>query len=157
MGFSASRIRVRHQRRENGQVGKHGVGQRQRLDERNQMNDNKLYNKRAFGLPKMELPNGTMSLTYSGHARTAAARPERFGYAENIDLPRAINLNDCEVVEAEMAKGTPVPEKIVVRYPYSDNMDLVMPMYMDGFVKTVWLNDRYDQHRTLDKRRYARP
>ena len=80
----------------------------------------------------MELPNGTMRLTYSGHARTAAARPERFGYAENIDLPRAIDLKDCEVVEAEMAKGNPVPEKIVVRYPYSDNMDLVMPMYMDS-------------------------
>ena len=121
------------------------------------MSDNKLYNKRAFGLPKMELPNGTIGLTYSGHARTAAARPERFGYDENISLPRAINLKDCEVVEVEMQKGNPVPEKIVVRYPYTDSMDLVMPMYLDGFVKTVWLNDRYDQHHTLDKRRYARP
>jgi hypothetical protein len=122
-----------------------------------QMNENKLYNKGAFGLPKMVLPNGAVVLTYSGHARTAAMQPDRFGIGEKINLPKSIDMQDCEVVEAEMQKGKLTPEKIVVRYPYSDSLDLVMPMHLDGFVRTVWLNDKNDKHHTLNKSRYARP
>ena len=47
--------------------------------------------------------------------------------------------------------------KWVVRFVWSLTHDAVLAITPGGFVKTAWLNNCNDTHKTLDTRRYTRP
>lgn len=77
-------------------------------------------------------------------------RAELFGSAD---------FEASDVVEISVEQGRAV--KAVVRFPYSDSMDLCMvlnrPVAGKAFVRTVWFNEVNDKHNTLRLGRFARP
>lgn len=108
---------------------------------------------RDIGFPSnLQRPTGRLRLRYGGHAREAA-QTDRYGI---IRLPECIDLDRAELIEAEANWGG-IVSKAVVRVGYSAVYDLVLVVLPDGFVKTVWLNERHDVHATLKYGRYARP
>lgn len=103
---------------------------------------------RALGLPPgIERFTGTWKLEYTLHAKRASLS-DRYG---QITLPQTLRLVNSQIVEVEMVSGRAV--KAVVRIPHTDTHDLVLVVCdpMDGYllVKTVWLNDKADEHATL--------
>ena len=107
-------------------------------------------------LPPVPLPRGQFALTYSKHAEQEARR-DRYGY---ITLPAYLDTRIAKVVEVEIENG--VALKIVYRFAFDASRDIilvVMPPAHKGrghlFVKTVWLNERSDNHKTLRSDRYA--
>lgn len=114
---------------------------------------------RNIGWPgDVRWPEGRYRLVYTRHARTEAAvdkyRP--------IQLPPTIELYGIgRIVEAEIREDGTVT-KLVARVPYDVWHDLALVLvpgkeYNVFVVKTVWLNERNDTHRSLDARRYTRP
>lgn len=48
--------------------------------------------------------------------------------------------------------------KMAVRFPYNDKLDIVLVISpSDGFVRTVWANEKGDTHKTLNLYKYADP
>lgn len=92
-------------------------------------------------------------LTYGRHALnvSAGAGP---GF-EAIALPRVLDVTIAVLVEVEVNPRTGAIEKQVWRMPLNADTDICFPMLPDGFVKTVWLNARTDQHSTLRRDRYT--
>ena len=115
----------------------------------------KLYHREVF-FPKGKLDaiqGRTLKLKYSLHALQAAVS-DRYGI---VQIPKSIVFDEAGVFELELT-GLHVT-KFVVRLPYSATHDLALVIIPDGtdfFVKTVWLNDRNDSHRTLDRSKYAK-
>lgn len=114
-----------------------------------------LFNRRAYGLPAgaAEGLAGNVVLNYSAHARQEA-HADRYGVAE---LPDGIELESQDVVEVEVFQGAVC--KAVVRFPYSDDLDLVLvvvPGIKNYFVKTCWFNRANDNHKSLDRSKYNR-
>jgi hypothetical protein len=121
--------------------------------------DNKLYNKRVFGLPEFDLNVRHIRLRYSRHATIRLDEYNReFGWRfGDVKAPSVIDLDEVEVVELE---ATPEGEvvKIVGRYSIDPNRDLVLIIVLDNCtVKTMWVNNKDDQHRTINKKGYDRP
>lgn len=115
-----------------------------------------LYNK-ALGLPAGAalLWAGRLELQYANHAQ-AERNAENYGSAE---LFSSADFESKDVVEVQVQNGQPV--KAVVRFPYSDNLDLCMvintPASGRAFVRTVWFNAVDDKHHTLNRSLYNRP
>lgn len=108
-----------------------------------------LYHK-SLGFPRwFRKPAGTLTLRYSRHAKKAA-RNDRYGA---IRLPQVLDLSCGDVFEIETDRNTVV--KYCVRVRYCNKFDLTIVVNSDGLVRTVWLNDRQDRHRTLNASRYA--
>lgn len=107
----------------------------------------------ALGFPQCNpLPTaGWLTLEYSRHARNASVT-DRHGY---ISLPERVAFKACKAVEVEYQANQLT--KLVIRVPYSEELDLVLAVKPNGFVKTVWLNTIDDTHGTLDKSRYRKP
>jgi len=102
-----------------------------------------IYNQQVY-IPKLKFRDVEHVVRYSFHS-LEAANNDRYGV---IDLPDAINLARVELVEMEVIGGK--IHKVVVRMPYSVTLDLVMVVLLETLtVKTVWLNKRSDNHRTL--------
>ncbi len=120
------------------------------VQERPRQDEVRLFNVGVF-MPKFNWTPKPLALRYGPHALNAA-RDDRYGNFEGV-LPKALNLQDTEIVEVEVT-GKSVT-KLVCRVPGMKGFDLVMVVQKDGFVKTVWANDRTDKHRTLDRTRYA--
>lgn len=103
----------------------------------------------------IELPRGfnpIMNLTYSSHAKEEAQK-DIYGH---IGLPRRIDVRKGKTIEIGV-RGR-VVSKMVLRFSYNDTQDITMVILPDrGFVKTVWLNDKSDQHTSLNLGRYADP
>lgn len=114
------------------------------------MNETRLYHF-ELGIPKAaQLRFGKMPLNYSGHAQRASQN-DRYG---TIELPKYLDTNTAQVIEVEMRGRETL--KIVYRVKYNEILDLVLVVIPDrGFVKTVWLNQRNDLHKTLDASRYT--
>lgn len=114
-----------------------------------------------IGLPAgLRLPDQPVLLAYSNHARRAASA-DRYGDVGRR-LPRVLQVANAQVVEVE-ADGDRLL-KVVYRLQLDDRLDLCLvvcppwhPALTEWTVKTVWLNEHADQHRTLDRRRYERP
>ena len=90
-------------------------------------------------------------LTYSHHARQAALD-------EGIDstqLPAVLPPAFARIEVTVDAQRR--IQKQVIRFKWDDVYDAVLVVLEDGFVKTIWLNDRTDTHKTLRVERYARP
>ena len=95
----------------------------------------------------------TFDLTYSKHAQEAA-NSDRYG---EIKLPQGVSFPKSSVVEVETEDDVTIT-KMVVRYnyPLNDKLDLCLVIIpQTGFVKTVWINEAKDKHKTLDKSKYS--
>lgn len=109
---------------------------------------NGTYHKAIF-LPKIKYPNREIELTPSRHALEQAGK-DRYGL---IRIPARINFNNVDIIEVEIQAGKVF--KVVIRMPYNNTCDLVMPILINGaIIKTVWLNRKNDKHETLDHTKY---
>ena len=109
-----------------------------------------LYHKDII-LPPLKLMDAYLELNYTLHA-IKSAENDRY---EEINLPSAINFAMVEVIEIEILDDD--VEKMIVRQKYSKEYDLIlviMPRYMK--VKTVWLNEVEDTHKTLNQSKYRK-
>lgn len=111
---------------------------------------NGLYHKDIF-LPKINLSDKMVKVNYSHHAIEAAFN-DRY---EEIILKDAYNFSKSEIIEVEIKNKKIV--KIVARFDYNTDFDLIVVIIPETkVVKTVWLNEKNDCHRTLDRSRYIR-
>jgi hypothetical protein len=102
----------------------------------------------------LKLPKGPFLLKYTKHAQEAA-KEDRYSKTPII-LPITVDFEKADIFEVEMDNGVLI--KLTCRFPHNDDYDLVMPIINDGkIVKTVWLNDKLDDHPTLDLSRYDSP
>lgn len=111
-----------------------------------------------IGFPfAVNLPE-TMRLHYSEHAKKAA-QSDRYGF---INLETVIKTEGAKVIEVETDDRTKQPIKVVIRKNYDQYNDICIVILLNkavsgGFlVKTVWLNSKFDAHKTLDHARYAK-
>lgn len=113
-----------------------------------------LYHK-EIGFPSdVALPCGDYDLHYNHHARREASR-DKYGTAQ---LPRSINVEQCDIFELEVMDSKVT--KFGVRMDYDADKDLVLIIRPEGFlgrVRTVWFNQKADTHTTLDMSRYDVP
>ena len=106
-----------------------------------------------LGFPQgLTLPSkGFLQLQYSAHA-VKGSETHRYGM---INLPAKVAFGACQLIEAEFQGGALA--KVLVRVPYTETLDLVLAVKPNGFVKTVWLNESQDTHKTLNSGRYIKP
>jgi hypothetical protein len=113
-----------------------------------------LYHREVFWPYRVEkqIPIGIQSLTYSKHA-IREANSDRYG---TIKLPVAVDMSNAYVFEAEVNQRGEV-SKVVFRVQLDPQRDLVIVGIPRStmFVKTVWVNLRTDNHKTLRKNRYV--
>lgn len=111
---------------------------------------------KLLGLPAgaAQLWAGKLNLRWGHHAQKEADA-DRYGKVEQFS---AGEFEASDIVEVTMEAGVPVWG--VARYPYSDDLDLVMvlgaPVRGEAFVKTVWFNRANDNHKSLDRSKYNR-
>lgn len=93
-------------------------------------------------------------LRYSSHAK-AACNDERYGHVRQL---RTITLSRFTVIEVE-TKGEEII-KYVLRGSYDEQFDIVFVLMPESpvvwFVKTLWLQEKNDLHKTLNRSRYVR-
>lgn len=114
----------------------------------------KLYHYKVFMPGNLGLPHGVFPLRYTRHAEHAA-KTDRYGAAP---LPTKINTLHAKVIEVETTDAGEV-NKIVYRLPVSFDLDIclaVLPRRGGFVVKTVWQNETFDSHKTLNVNRYQR-
>lgn len=87
------------------------------------------------------------SLTYSRHALEEAVKDQLTYLPPTV--PEDAQLIEIEVVDDHITKW-------VLRWYQDPARDLVAVVLPDGFVKTVWTNWGTDQHKSLNRNRYAR-
>lgn len=115
--------------------------------------------------PKLGIPSdlqtrfGTFLLKYTDHA-IRAAWGDRYSHVCDVakDLPKVLDTNKAEVFEVATDETGTVTEKVGYRIPFNDEFDLnmvVVPRWRR--VVTCWLNDKNDQHKTLDLSKYDIP
>ena len=116
---------------------------------------NGLYHK-EIGFPNVKLPEGIYEIKkYSQHA-LRAAKDDRYGEAKK--LPSYVDMSKADLFEIEVENNKVI--KAAVRTHYDDELDLIivfMPLTKDNFVKTVWFNEKADQHSTLKHWKYNIP
>ena len=112
-----------------------------------------------IGFPdSVKLPVGRYKLKYSEHARIAAATDKHNPFANLLKYHEVLDTEVAEVIEIEIRDGK--LSKILYRLPLtgSDSYDIILAVLPHCWVvKTVWLNHRYDKHRTLNRSKYAHP
>lgn len=111
-----------------------------------------LYHPEVYIPESFVMPTGRVALKWSNHAKRAA-QEDRYG---NVPLFETISLRRFYLVELGMQDNK--VSKIVVRGEFDAVRDVVfvlVPEPKHYFVKTVWFNLRTDQHKTLDRKRYA--
>lgn len=103
----------------------------------------------------LKMLNGKYMLQYSQHALNAS-RNDRYG---NIKLPETLHTSSYRVIEVETDNYRRVI-KVVYRCTMSKTHDLSIVCIPEAngwmFVKTVWANHHLDEHKTLDRSKYAR-
>lgn len=91
-------------------------------------------------------------LVPSGHA-LRERDSDRYG---KFDIPTNFNPENDEVIEIEITNGA--LNKIVARRPIDEKRDVVFVFLpLSKLVKTCWVNERNDTHKTLDKSAYSIP
>lgn len=101
-------------------------------------------------------PTGVRPLQYSHHAKQAAT-DDRYG---NIELPSNLNLDEMKLIEVGVENGS--VSKFLYRGKMDDTRDICIvvipkPRGEKWFVKTVWINENNDKHRSLDVTKYLVP
>jgi hypothetical protein len=88
------------------------------------------------------------ALTYSRHA-LLEAESDRYG---EVSLPERFAARGAKLIEVEAVDGVVV--KQLWRQKLDETRDLVLAITPAGTIKTVWVNEIKDTHRTLDPRIY---
>lgn len=105
-----------------------------------------------IGFPKgLNTKFGVLELNYTRHALNAANN-DRYG---RVNLPRKINTDNAKTIEVEVTDN--YVTKIVYRIHYNDRYDLCVVVGVECRVYTVWMNERNDGHRTLNRTKYDKP
>jgi len=105
------------------------------------------------GFPKGLSFRPTLGLIASQHAQMARYTDPR----GVITLPKAFLPASAKVIEVETDDAGKVI-KIVARQPHDDKNDVVYAFIPDAkLIKTAWLQDKHDAHRTLQRWRYDTP
>lgn len=112
-----------------------------------------LYHREVFWPAQLDklAPKGCIPLVYTNHAQNAA-RNDKYGA---ISLPNFIKSQECNFFECEIENGS---IKFALRMNYNDRCDIILVILKgrSGWtVKTVWLNLKSDNHKTLAKKAYA--
>lgn len=97
------------------------------------------------------LPARLVELSWTRHADNARAS-DRYGEIPRIPV---VNLGECRTVEVGL-EGRRV-RKVVVRTTLDAFNDLILvlvPGPAAWTVKTVWINEKNDSHKTLNRSRY---
>jgi hypothetical protein len=104
----------------------------------------------TLGFPKgVAMPLAGMRLSYGPHARQEALNQQI--KAAPKTLPAIF-----QVIEVEAVKGRST--KWVVRFPMmGETRDMVLVIGVDGFVRTMWANERSDTHKSLRRGLYTLP
>lgn len=119
-----------------------------------QKNPSLLFHRDAYGFPNIRIPSGTFALNLSPHAQQEA-RTDRYG-AITLGLMPQVNIREQDIFEIEVVRGTVI--KITARISYDARRDIIFALIpQTGVVKTIWSNLKTDKHKTLDKKKYARP
>lgn len=122
---------------------------------RNDRSAEVLYHKEKGYPDNLVLPRGfspVIQLRYGSHARLEAMQ-DRYG---DIQLPRSIDIRTGDIFEIGVTGNTVT--KMGVRFHYDDKLDLILIISpADGFVRTVWANEKTDTHKTLNLSKYADP
>lgn len=94
---------------------------------------------------------GRVVPAYSDHAQGAALQ-------RGIVLPRIIDYTKCEPFEIEVKRdGTIIKVAYRTKYPADTKCDLVLIVHpSDNFVRTIWLNARDDNHKSLNVSLYEK-
>lgn len=109
-----------------------------------------LYHRDVYMPPVAANMRFAVLLRYGQHARDAAIT-DRYG---KLDLPSVLDTREATLIEAELRGNTVI--KAVYRMPLNEKLDICLVVHpRDGFVRTVWANLRDDDHRTLDRSKYA--
>ncbi len=116
-----------------------------------------LYHKEiGFGKSADSLIGRSFRLQYSGHAKQACLN-DRYGVISKP--PFNVQVTRDNLIEIETNSfGTPI--KFVIRLHYDIRYDIaivIIPDFDVGTVKSVWLNDRNDTHKTLNASLYSKP
>lgn len=110
----------------------------------------KLYHRDVFMPDRVKTaPQMTLQLRMTRHAEDAS-HTDRYGY---LAIPSSITFTGKDIVEAEYT-GDRIT-KIVVRLKYNEMLSAIYVCLLDGTLKTVWFNTTEDDHKTLDRSRYA--
>ncbi len=106
---------------------------------------------RELGLPRNACSPflGEYAVTLSQHAKES--RADRYGRIR-IESGDFITVEAADIIEVEYLNGQPV--KAVVRLAYDDSLDVVIAITPARVVKTLWLNQVSDAHKTLNKNLY---
>jgi hypothetical protein len=99
------------------------------------------------------LPAKRVTLEWSRHAEQARAN-DRYG---TIPKFQTLPLQAFKVIEVG-ANGREIA-KVVIRGHWTNDLDVcfvLIPGNDIWFVKTVWINERNDIHKTLDRSKYVR-
>jgi hypothetical protein len=111
-----------------------------------------------IGFPQTALAQvkrGKIRLEYTYHAQQEAMS-DRYGV---IHLPVFLDTHRAKIIEIETDKQDKVI-KVLYRAHLDTERDLllaVIPQGDKGKVKTVWVNKKWDRHRTLDRKKYDYP
>lgn len=106
--------------------------------------ENKRYHS-LIGFPAHYVrPVGIVNLIHTRHAISRSR-------VKGFELPDKVNLNHGKIIEISMRGQRLV--QIVIRMHYSVTHDIVLVIAFDGpkrLLKTAWLNEKNDEHRTLN-------
>ena len=111
-----------------------------------------LYHKDIFMPAEMSRPIHEGPLHYGRHA-LQEAMSDRYG---RVPLPTTFCPQTSVLIESEYDRERKEVVKQVWRIPVNGKRDAVLVIAAGGFVKTVWINMRNDNHKTLDKSRYVK-
>ena len=112
---------------------------------------------KEIGFPKsLIFPKYLVHLHWTDHA---CDKMNSFGLAGGKLLKTHIYKKDT--IEVEVNDKTGIITDIVVRLPYSQKYDIAFALSITktkhAVIKTVWLNNKKDQHKTLDRSKYDLP
>jgi hypothetical protein len=112
-----------------------------------------LYHSEIFLPSWFTAPTRRVRIDYGHHAKREAL-VDRYG---EIALPAFINLRRFRVIEVGVIDGR--VSKILFRGKLDNERDLCIVLIPRGdkpwYCKTVWVNVNSDQHKTLNRSRYA--
>lgn len=112
-----------------------------------------LYHK-LIGFPPTLIINSEYKILvkYTQHAKNEANH-DRYG---DITLPKLIKFKKEDIIEVETSDNI-IVDKVLIRIPYNEKYDICLAILLGlGLVKTLWLNDKNDSHKTLDKNKYTK-
>lgn len=110
-----------------------------------------LYHRRLGFPPNVAMPRGVHRIQFTQHAIDAAADDFIF------DLPMYVDFSKSRVIEAAIENGKVC--KVLVRVRGGENIHLVLALKIQEFspliCKTLFVNDKRDNHKTLRRSAYA--